>query len=144
MEFVGQTIHGDRVESGIAEDDFVQTLAGRVTVVGRLHIGGQQLAQSRYSLEKRDGDRLSFGLEIVLSWNTIILLFPNSRFVLQRAPDLRGQFVVQAVDQIAGVVSHVADVEPFSAAIAGINNFLEIICRKLKRSDSCWGTPTTC
>ena len=47
--------------------------------------------------------------------------------VLQGAGDLPRELVVQAIDQVADVIRHVADVQPFAAAIAGIENLLEIL-----------------
>ena len=48
------------------------------------------------------------------------------RLVPDRPADLRGQRVVQPVDQVADVVSDVAQVQAVAAAIAGIENFLEV------------------
>ena len=47
--------------------------------------------------------------------------------VPQRPADLRGELVVQAVDQVADVVGHVAQVQPFAAAIARIDDLLQIL-----------------
>ena len=48
-------------------------------------------------------------------------------FVLQRSSDLRGEFIVQPIDQITGMVSHVADVQSFAALVARIEHFFQII-----------------
>ena len=50
--------------------------------------------------------------------------------VPQRAGDLRGQLVVQAVDQVAHVVRHVADVQPLAAAIARVDDLLQVFDRR--------------
>ena len=44
----------------------------------------------------------------------------------ERPADLHGQRVVQPVDQVAHVVGDVAQVQPVAAAIAGIEDLLEV------------------
>ena len=47
--------------------------------------------------------------------------------VADRPADLHGQRVVQPVDQVADVVGDVAQVQAVAAAIAGIEDFLEVL-----------------
>src|SRR3972149_1655820 len=44
----------------------------------------------------------------------------------RRAPDLRGQPVVEPIDQVADVVGDVAAVESFAAPVAGVEDFFQL------------------
>ena len=77
--------------------------------------------------EKLDRLRLADALELVGLLR--IALAVLHRLVQDRPADLRGERVVQAVDQIADVVGDVAQVQAVAAAIAGIENLLEVFGR---------------
>ncbi len=49
-----------------------------------------------------------------------------ARLVAQRPADLLGERVVQPVDQVADVVGDVAQVQAVAAAIAGIEDLLQV------------------
>ena len=125
MQDVGQAVDGDRLQAGIAEDHLVQRLAGRVAVVGGLHVQGQNLPQVGQLFEKLDRLGLAEGLE--LAGLPRIALALLDRLVPQRPADLHGQRVVQPVDQIAHVIGDVAQVQAVAAAVAGIEDFLEVL-----------------
>ncbi len=124
-EFVSQSIDGHGVQAGIAEDHFIDTLAGRIAVISRLHVGGQHTAQIGNPLEKRDGNRLPFGFVIVAARRAGVQA-TDAGLVLERPADLHGQLIVQAVDQVSGVIGHIAAVQPHSAPIPGIEDFLQV------------------
>ena len=50
-----------------------------------------------------------------------------AQLVPQRAGDLRGQFVVQRVDQVADVVADVPDVQVLALAVPGEQDFVQIV-----------------
>ena len=82
---------------GIAEDDLVQALGGRVSVVGRLGVSAENPAQLGNLLRNRT--------RFPEPW-------PRSRFqilgpaIMPQCPgDLLRQAVVQAVDQVADVIA---------------------------------------
>ena len=118
-----QAIDGDGLQARIAEDHFVQRLAGRVAVVGRLHVGGQQLADRRELLQEGDGLGLAEGLEVGLLLRSAGELL--ARLVPQGPRDLLGQLIVQAVDQVAHVVGDVAQVQPVAPPVAGKNDVFQ-------------------
>ncbi len=64
VQDMGQAVDRDRLQAGIAEDHLVQRLAGRIAVVGRLHVQGQHLAQVGQLLEEGHRLGLAQGLEI--------------------------------------------------------------------------------
>ena len=127
VELVGQAIDGDRFQAGVAEDHFVERLAGRVAVVGGLDVGGQIGPAAREcvrgtasswpgrGLRKSCGESQSSALadRTPASWR-------------RRAADLRGEPIVQPVDQLADVEADVAAVEALAPAIAGIEDFGEL------------------
>jgi hypothetical protein len=50
--------------------------------------------------------------------------------MLQRSSDLRGQSIVQTIDQITHMVGDVADVQALAATIAGVQDVLQVFeCR---------------
>jgi hypothetical protein len=123
---VRDAVDRDRFQSRIAEDHFIQTAARGVAVEGRLHVQGQDLPQVGKLLQHRNGDPLALGLEI----NVFDRVGPlPGCLVAQRAGKLRGQLVVQAVDQVADVIGNVSQVQPLAPPIAGIHDLLEVFGR---------------
>ena len=113
VQHVGQPIDGDRLEARIAEDHFVERLARRVAVVGGLHVERQNLANVGQSAR-----------ETASPWPGRALRNRDRRCTSSVAPaSCRSarpicvrELVVQPIDQIADVVGHVAQVQPFAAA----------------------------
>ena len=66
VQHVGEPIDGDRLQARIAEDDFVERLAGRVAVVGGLHVGGQHAAQLGQLLEEQHRLGLAEGFVVLV------------------------------------------------------------------------------
>ena len=124
-EQVRQAIDGDGLQARIAEDHFVQRLAGRVAVVGRADVGGQQRADRRDLLQEGHRLGLAEGLEVGL------LLRPAgerlARLVPQGPGDLLRQLIVQAVDQVAHVVGDVAQVQPVAPPVAGKDDVFQAL-----------------
>ena len=52
IQKVGQAIDSDRLDSGIAKDDFIGAAHGRVAVVGGANVESQHLAQLRQLFQK--------------------------------------------------------------------------------------------
>ncbi len=89
---------------------------------GGLHVERQQLADFGNLLQKLNGLYLAEGFKVGLFGAH----FAGAGVVAQGAADLHGQLIVQRIDQIAHVVQHIAHVQPFAAAEAGIENLLQI------------------
>ncbi len=83
------------------------------------------LRRSGSSFEEQHGLGLAERFEIGIGRAVV----RKAGVVPHRPADLRRQLVVQAVDQIAHVISHVAQVQTFAAAIAGIEDLLQILDR---------------
>ena len=66
------------------------------------------------------GDALGVPLEVGLQVERRAAVVP------QRAHDLDGEAVVQAVDQVADVVADVAEVEVLPPAVAGVEHLAEV------------------
>ena len=117
VQQMGQAIDGDGLQPRIAEDHLVQRVAGRIAVVGRLHVHGQQLADRGDLLQ--EGDRLGLARDSksALCWGPQIEFLAG--VVPQGAGDLLGELIVQAVDQFAYVVGDVAQVQPVAPPVAG-------------------------
>ena len=64
VQFVGQAIDRDRLESRITENDLVQVLAGWIPVIGGLHVGRQHSAHLGDAFQEVDRQRLSLGLVV--------------------------------------------------------------------------------
>ena len=60
IELVGQAIDGDGRQPGVAKDDLVEALGGRVAVEGGLHVLRRACAAAREALQKANHD--PFGL----------------------------------------------------------------------------------
>ena len=116
-------------QARVAEDHFVQVLAGRVAVVGGLDVQRQLPPQSGNPLQEGDGHTLALSRVVRFVRQRVEAPF-DAGFVLQGAGDLRRQRVVQAVDQVADVVGDVADVQPLTAAIAGVEDVLQVLDRR--------------
>ena len=140
VQDMGEPMDRHRFEAGIAEDDLVEGPYGGVAVVGRLDVGREHLSQLGDPLEKLDRLGLPEGLEVgvlravphgIRHGRYLNALFQGGPLhreaVPQSPPDLDGEFVVEAVDQVAHVVGDIAEVEVFAAAIAGIEDILEIL-----------------
>ena len=121
VELVSHAIDGDGRHARVAEDDLVQALGGRVAVVGRLHVLGEDHAAARGS-SRGSGATMLLGLR---PRNR-----PRGRAALQSCRKARaiccGQAVVQAVDQVADVVGDVAEVQVLAATVAGIEDLPQI------------------
>ena len=125
VQRVGQAVDGDGLQAGIAEDHLVQRLAGRVAVVGGLDVEGQDRGAAR-AISSRKRIALAWP-RASKSWSTRAAIVRVARVVPQRPGDLRGQLVVQAVDQVADVVGDVAQVQALAAAIAGVEDLLQVL-----------------
>ncbi len=64
QDLVGDAVNGDGLEAGIAEDDLVEALGGRVALEGGLDVLLQDQADVGHALEQLDGLLLGQGLEI--------------------------------------------------------------------------------
>jgi hypothetical protein len=116
---MGDAIDCDRFQTRVAEDDFMITLRGRVALEGGLHVLFEHQPQIGKALEQLDRLLLADGFEIGLRLLLAIL-------VAQGAGDLLGEFVVQAVDQVADVVLDVAQVQVLPTPITGIKNIHQV------------------
>ena len=121
---MGEAVDGDRFEAGVAEDDFVERLAGGVAVVGGLDVGGEPAAQLGNALEEQQRLGLAEGFVVVV---VAVAVVGGAGFVAQGAADLRGEPVVQPVDELADVVADVAAVEAFAAAVAGVEDLFQLV-----------------
>ena len=123
QDLMGDAVNGDRLEAGIAEDDLVVALGGRVALEGGLDVLLQDQADVGQALEQLDGLLLGQGLEIHgharLGLDAILL-------VAQGAGDLLGQLVVQAIDQVADVILNIADVQVLPPPVPGIEDVHQI------------------
>ena len=119
VQFVGDAVDGDRLQAGVAEDDLVVALRGRVAAEGRVHVLFERLAHVRQPAQQFD--RLLLGQRLEVDVRGFL-----AQFVAQRAGDLLGQLVVQAVDQAADVVLDVADVQVLPPAVAGVEHLEEV------------------
>ena len=131
VQQVGEPMDRHRLEAGVAEDDLVERPHGRIAVVGGLHVGGKHAAEVGDALEKLDGLRLPEGFEVALLGAVLhgirhgggldALLDRGSLrrdAVPQGSADLRGELVVQAVDEVTDVVGDVAEMEVLAAPVA--------------------------
>ena len=77
----------------------------------------------------QEGHRLGLaeGLEVVLLLRVAVAVV--ARLVAAGPGDLQRQLIVQPVDQVAHVVGDVAQVQPVAAAIARIEDLLEVFDR---------------
>ncbi len=140
MQKVGQTVDRDGLQARIAEDHLVEGANGGVAVVGGLHVGGEDSPHVGDPLQELDRLGLSEGLEVGLlhamphgigNGRRLDALdgsrLPSGDAVPQRTTDLRGQLVVQSIDEVADVIGDVAHVEVLPPAIAGVENLLEVL-----------------
>ena len=67
IKLVSHAINGDGRQAGVAKDDLVGALGGRVAVKRGLHVFGQSVAQLGQRLQEADHDRLRLGFEIGLA-----------------------------------------------------------------------------
>ena len=140
VEKVRQPVDRDRLEPGIAKDYLVERPHGRVAVVGRLDIRGENAAQIGDLPEKLHRLRLPEGVEIG-SVDTFLddirdgrqlgavdgCLGPGRHAVAQGPADLRRQLVVETVDEVADMVGDVAEVEVLAPPVARVEDLLEVL-----------------
>ena len=65
VELVGEAVRGDGQQSGIGQQDFREGQRGGIAVVGRLHVGHEQLAHAGQRVEERLQDAVGFAVEVV-------------------------------------------------------------------------------
>ena len=91
-----------------------------------MDIRGQHSPQFGNAFQELNRDRLPLGLEVVLCRRALFAVL-DARLVLQRAADLHGQLVVQAIDQVTRVIRDVAAVQTDAAPVPGIDHLLQIV-----------------
>ena len=140
VEEMGEPMDRHRLEAGIAEDDLVERPHGGIAVERRLNVGRQNAPNVGDPFEKLDRLRLAERLEVALLGAVLRRLRRHRQLdallsgsplggdaVPQCPADLRGELVMQAVDQVADVVGDVPEVEVLAASIARVENLLEIL-----------------
>ena len=140
VEDMGETVDRDRLEPGITEDHLVERPHGRIAVVGGLDIRGEHAPQVGDLFQELDRLRLPERLEVG-GVDTFLddirherqLAAMDGRLgscrhaVAQGPADLRRQFVVETVDEVADVVGDVAEMEILAPPVAGIEDLLEVL-----------------
>ena len=121
---VGDPVHGDGVEPGIAKHDLVGGVNRRVAVIGGGDVGRQRDPQFRDHAEQLNRHFRSPGFEVDLGF-AILMVAADAIVVLQCSTDLGGQQTVQAIDGGADVVADVAGVQPGFAAVTRVQNVLD-------------------
>ena len=143
VQEVGQTMDRHSLEARIAEDHLVECAHGGIAVVGCLHVGGEDPPEVRDAFQKLDRLGLAECLEISLLGAMLHGIGHRGRIdtlcggrtlrreaVPQRSANLRGELVVQPVHEVAHVVGDVAHVQVLPAAVAGIEDLLEVLARR--------------
>ena len=125
VQQVGEAVDGDRLQAGVAKDDFGGRFARRVAVVGGLHVGGEQFANLGKLLEEQERLGLAQRLEVFSRF----AIAGGAGVVAEGAADLRRQAIVQAIDQVADVVADVALVQSLAAAVAGEHDLVQLVDR---------------
>ena len=126
VEQMGQAVDGHGIEAGIAEDHLVERLAGRIPVVRRPNVHGQDAAQLGQLIEEGDGLFLGGGFVVDLAFPLAGLVVREIVVMPHRPRDLPGQFVVQAVHEVADVEHDVPVMQVLAAAVTGEDDFLEV------------------
>ncbi len=121
---MGQAVDGHRFEPGIAKDDLVERLDRRIAGLRRQDVERELLAQLGQLFQKTNRHGLAQRLEVGLQVRAVARI---TGIVPQGAADLRRELVVQAVDQIAHVIGHVADVQAFAPPVTRVEDLLEIL-----------------
>src|SRR5690606_13016158 len=116
IELMGNAVNGDSQHARIAEDDFIPTAGGRVSIIGRLNICQENPADFGESAKKLNRCLLSFRFKIPLaglrrSREAVLLVV----LVPQRPADLLSQLPMQAVNQVPDVVRDIPEVEILAA-----------------------------
>ncbi len=124
VQGMGQAIDGDGFEAGIAEDHLVERFDRRVAVAGGLR---------RRAPASRRSSGICSRNRIALAWPSASKSWSGLQSCEKPAScrrarrDLRRELVVQPVDQVADVIRDVARVQSFAAAVAGIDDLLEVL-----------------
>ena len=131
QQFVGDAVDRHRLQAGIAEDDLVMALGGRVALERRLRVLFQDQPHVRQPLQQLD--RLLLGQRLQVERRTAPRRMVQLVLVAQGAGDLLRQLVVQAVDQVADVVLDVADVQVLPPPVAGIEDVEQVASGSRRR-----------
>ena len=119
IELVCHTIDRDSRQTGVAKDDLVRALGGRVAVERCLNVFGQGVTQFGKRFQEADHDRLRLGFEIFVA-------VPGVAVVAECAGDLLCEPVVETVDQVADVIGDVAEVQVLPPSIAWVEDLPQV------------------
>ena len=130
VQRVGDAVRRHRAQPRVAEDDLVQAGGGGVALIRRLHVLGEQFPQERQFVQERERDPLALRLEVVRLGaglgGGVLLARLADEVVPQRAGDLLGEAVVEAVDLRPDVEPHVPHVQVLPPPVAGEQDPLEV------------------
>ena len=65
IELVGEAVRGDGQEAGVGQQDFGEGERGGIAVVGRLHVGDEELADLGERVEEGAEDAVGLAVEVV-------------------------------------------------------------------------------
>ncbi len=127
VQFVGDPVDGDCFEAWKAEHDFIAIGHAGIAGVGGVHVLCQGRPEFRNAFQHGDGQGVAFvfvidGFLAVLHADAI-----NAIGVEQGPSDLRGESIVEGIDQVADVVGHIACVQAFATAKAWVKDVLQIL-----------------